>query len=213
MAKVFTDEVRTGLVVILCVGILAGLTIMAGNFKLFQQSYSLNVMFSNSSGIEKDASVRLIGVEVGKVESAQLVYGKEGDTMVALKLELNEAARIREGARAFVTTLGLMGEKYVELTPGDKGAPYLKPGATIQGNDPIDIEAIAGQAMSTMEVAKETMTNISSLVKNLDSAMADNRPNVDEIMNNLRRTTDNLEEFTDDIKRNPWKLLVKGREK
>lgn len=213
MAKVFTDEVRTGLVVILCVGILAGLTIMAGNFKLFQQSYSLNVMFSNSSGIEKDASVRLIGVEVGKVESAQLVYGKEGDTMVALKLELNEAARIREGARAFVTTLGLMGEKYVELTPGDKGAPYLKPGAAIQGNDPIDIEAIAGQAMSTMEVAKETMTNISSLVKNLDSAMADNRPNVDEIMNNLRRTTDNLEEFTDDIKRNPWKLLVKGREK
>jgi phospholipid/cholesterol/gamma-HCH transport system substrate-binding protein len=213
MAKIFTNEVKTGLVVILCLGILAALTILAGNFKLFQQSYSLNVIFSNSSGIEKDASVRLSGVEVGKVESVQLVYRKEGDTVVALKLELSEDARIREGAKASVTTLGLMGEKYVELTPGDKGAPFLKPGATIQGRDPIDIEAVIEQATSTMEVAKEAMTNISSLVKNLDSAIADNRPNIDEIMNNLRRTTDNLEEFTDDIKRNPWKLLVKGRDK
>jgi phospholipid/cholesterol/gamma-HCH transport system substrate-binding protein len=213
MAKVFTNEVKTGFVVILCVGILAGLTIMAGNFKLFQKSYAINVIFSNSSGIEKDAVVRLSGVEVGKVQSVQLVYRKEGDTVVLAKLELDENAKIREGAKASVTTLGLMGEKYIELSPGDTGAPAIKHGATIQGKDPIDIEAIIEEATSTMQVAKETMTNISSLVKNLDTAIADNRPNIDEIMNNLRRTTDNLEEFTDDIKRNPWKLLVKGKEK
>lgn len=212
MAKVFTNEVKTGFVVILCIVILAGLTIMAGNFKLFQQAYNINVLFSNSSGIEKDASVRLSGVEVGKVESAQLMYRKEGDTVVLVKLELSENARIREGAKASVTTLGLMGEKYIELTPGDTGAPVIKHDATIQGKDPINIDAIIEEATSTMEVAKETMTNISSLVKNLDSTIADNRPNIDEIMNNLRRTTENLEEFTDDIKRNPWKLLVKGKD-
>ena len=212
MAKILTNEVKTGFVAILCVGILAGLTIMAGNFKPFQQAYNINVVFSNSSGVEKDASVRLSGVEVGKVESVQLVYRKEGDTVVLVKLELSENATIREGAKASVTTLGLMGEKYIELSPGDAGAPAIKRGATIQGKDPIDIDAIIEQATSTMEAAKETMTNISSLVKNLDSAVAENRPNIDEIMNNLRRTTDNLEEFTDDIKRNPWKLLVKGKD-
>jgi phospholipid/cholesterol/gamma-HCH transport system substrate-binding protein len=213
MSKILTNEVKTGFVVILCVGILAGLTIMAGNFKLFQESYNINAVFSNSSGIEKDATVRLSGVEVGKVENVQLVYRKEGDTAILIKLELNESAKIREGAKASVTTLGLMGEKYIELTPGDTGSPFIRPGATIQGKDPIDIDAIIEQATSTMAVAKETMTNISSLVKNLDNAIADNRPNIDEIMNNLRRTTDNLEEFTDDIKHNPWKLLVKGKEK
>jgi phospholipid/cholesterol/gamma-HCH transport system substrate-binding protein len=213
MAKVFTNEVKTGFVVILCIGILIGLTIMAGNFKPFQSVYTINAIFSNSSGIEKDATVRLSGVEVGKVQSVQLVYRKEGDTVVITKLELDDSAKIREGAKASVTTLGLMGEKYIELTPGDKEAPVIKHGATIQGKDPINIDAIIEEATSTMEVAKETMTNISSLVKNLDTAITDNRPNIDEIMNNLRRTTDNLEEFTDDIKRNPWKLLVKGQEK
>jgi phospholipid/cholesterol/gamma-HCH transport system substrate-binding protein len=213
MAKVFTDEVKTGFVVILCAGILIGLTIMAGNFRPFQTTYTINAIFSNSSGIEKDATVRLSGVEIGKVQSVQLVYRKEGDTVVITKLELDDSARIREGAKAAVTTLGLMGEKYIELTPGDTGAPVIKHGATIQGKDPINIDAIIEEATSTMEVAKETMTNISSLVKNLDTAITDNRPNIDEIMNNLRRSTDNLEEFTDDIKRNPWKLLVKGKEK
>jgi phospholipid/cholesterol/gamma-HCH transport system substrate-binding protein len=213
MAKVFTDEVKTGFVVILCAGILIGLTIMAGNFRPFQTTYTINAIFSNSSGIEKDATVRLSGVEIGKVQSVQLVYRKEGDTVVITKLELDDSARIREGAKAAVTTLGLMGEKYIELTPGDTGAPVIKHGATIQGKDPINIDVIIEEATSTMEVAKETMTNISSLVKNLDTAITDNRPNIDEIMNNLRRSTDNLEEFTDDIKRNPWKLLVKGKEK
>jgi phospholipid/cholesterol/gamma-HCH transport system substrate-binding protein len=213
MPKMLTNEVKTGFVVILCIAILIGLTIMAGSFKLFQETYNINIIFSNSSAIEKDAPVRLSGVEVGKVESVQLVYRKEGDTIVLVKLELDAGAKVREGARASVTTLGLMGEKYIELTPGDTGAAMIKHGATIQGKDPIDIEAIIDQATSVMEVAKETMSNISSLAKNLDSAVTDNKDNIDDIMNNLRRSTDNLEEFTDDIKRNPWKLLIKGQEK
>ncbi|MDD5504358.1 MAG: MlaD family protein [Candidatus Omnitrophica bacterium] len=213
MPKIFTNEVKTGFVVLVCIGILTGLTIMAGNFKPFQQLYCINVVFSNVSGIEKDAAVRLAGVEVGKVESVRIAYGKEGDTSVLVKLELFQDARIREGARAAVTTLGLMGEKYIELTPGDTGAGFLKAGATIRGKDPIDIEAVIDEARSVMEVAKVTMTNISDLAKNLNGAVSDNRGNIDEIMDNLKRTTENLEEFTDDIKRNPWKLLVKGREK
>jgi ABC-type transporter Mla subunit MlaD len=147
------------------------------------------------------------------VESVKLIYRKEGSTAVLVRLELAQTAKIKEGAKAAVTMLGLMGEKYIELTPGDTGAEFLKDDVTIQGKDPIDIEAVIDEARSVMEVAKVTMTNISSLARNLDSAVSGNRGNIDEIMNNLRRTNDNLEEFTDDIKRNPWKLLVKGKEK
>jgi phospholipid/cholesterol/gamma-HCH transport system substrate-binding protein len=213
MPRIFTDEVKTGFVVVLCVVILIGLTIMAGNFKLFEETYSLDIIFSNVSGIEKDAPVRLSGFEVGKVSDVKLVYREQGDTVIRVSLELNKDTKIRQGSKASVTTLGLMGEKYIELTPGDKGAPFLEDNATLQGKDPVDIEAVIDEATSTMQVAREAMGNISSLVENLDNAIADNRPNIDVIMNNLRRTTDNLEEFTDDIKRNPWKLLVKGSDK
>ncbi len=210
MAKVFTNEVKTGFMVIICAIILVGLTVMAGSFSLFKEQYKLKAVFTNVAGIQTDASVRLGGVEVGKVNSVRLVYTKEGDTKVFVGLELDSNAKIREGAIAGITTLGLMGETYIALSHGDKGAPFIKAGTTIPGKDPVSMDAIIDEATSTMEVAKETMKNISSLAKDLDDAVTGNRSNIDEIMNNLRRSTENFEEFSDDIKRNPWKLLVKG---
>lgn len=212
MVKVFTNEVKTGFMVIFCAVILVGLTIMAGNFSLFKEQYKLKAIFTNIAGIQKDASVRLGGVEVGKVESVKIVYTKEGDTKIFIGVELDSSAKLREGAIASISTLGLMGETYIALSSGDKGAPFIKPGSTIPGKDPMNVDAIIEEATSTMETAKETMNNISKLAKDLDGAVTGNRDNIDEIMNNLRRTTENFEEFSDDIKRNPWKLLVKGSE-
>jgi len=206
MAKAFTNEVKTGFFVLLCVAILAAFTISVGKLALFDEQYNIKTAFGKVAGIENDATVRLSGVEVGKVESVQLVYGKDGDTKVLLTLLIDNKARLREGAKATITTLGLMGEQYIELTPGNKGEPFIEAGSTITGEDPIDINDVIGEA-------KSTMNNISNLAKNLNEAVADNRPDIDEIMANLRRTTENFEEFSDDIKRNPWKLLVKGKEK
>ena len=210
MAKVFTNEVKTGFMVILCAVILVGLTIMAGSFSLFKEQYKLRAVFTNIAGVQTDASVRLGGVEVGKVKNIQLVYTKDGDTKIFVDLELDGNAKIREGAIASITTLGLMGETYVALSRGDKGTPFIKAGTTIPGKDPVSMDAIIDEVTATMEVAKETMKNISSLAKDLDDAVTGNRGNIDEIMDNLRRSTENFEEFSDDIKRNPWKLLVKG---
>jgi len=213
MAKVFTNEVKTGIMVIFCIIILSGLTIMAGSFNIFKQQYKLKAVFSNIAGIQKDAPVRLGGVEVGKVENAKIVYTKEGETKIFITLDLDSDAKLREGAIASISTLGLMGETYIALSPGDKGAPFIKAGSILSGKDPMDVNAIIEEATSTMEVAKETMNNISKLAKDLDGALEDNKGNIDEIMDNLRRTTENFEEFSDDIKRNPWKLLVKGSDK
>ncbi len=212
MAKVFTNEVKTGFVVILCTIILVGLTIMAGNFSLFKEQYKIRAVFTDITGIQKDASVRLGGVEVGMVKNIKLVYTKEGNTKIFVDLELDNSAKLREGTIASITTLGLMGETYITLSHGDTGAPFIEAGSTIPGKDPISMDAIIEEATSTMEVAKETMNNISNLAKDLDKAVTGNKSNIDDIMNNLRRSTENFEEFSDDIKRNPWKLLVKGSE-
>lgn len=206
MTKTFTNEVKTGLMVIICIVILAVLTISVSKFGIFEEQYRIKTTFNMIAGVENDAPVRLSGVEVGKVESIQLVYGKEGDTKVELTLLLENKAKLREGAKATISTLGLMGEKYIELTPGAKGAAFVKAGTYISGKDPVNMDDI-------IEEAKATMNNISNLAKNLNEAVENNRPDIDEIMGNLRRTTENFEEFSDDIKRNPWKLLIKSKEK
>ena len=213
MSKVFTNEVKTGLLVILCVGILVGLTVMAGNFAVFDETYKLKAIFTNVAGVEADAPVRLSGVEVGKVDSIKLNYKKDGSMNILIDMTLEKRAKLREGALAKVATLGLMGEKYIELTSGEEGATIIKANSTIPGKDPADMDAIVEEAQAMMKTASATMDNISKLAANLNDAVSDNKSGIDEIVDNLKNTTQNFEEFSDDIKRNPWKLLVKGREK
>ncbi|NQT91105.1 MAG: MCE family protein [Candidatus Omnitrophica bacterium] len=211
MAKILTDEVKTGFVVILCLTILVVLTVSVGKISVFNKQYKLKVTFSQVAGLENSAPVRLSGVDAGKVESVDLIY-KDGKTIVMLELLMNGHAKPRVDSKAYVTTLGLMGEKYVELTAGSEGKPFLKPGTTIVGTDPIPMEKLMEMAEKVVNDVEVTLKHISSLSMHLDELVVENRENIDDILGNLTRTSQNFEEFSDDIKKNPWKLLMKGRD-
>ncbi|NQT95605.1 MAG: MCE family protein [Candidatus Omnitrophica bacterium] len=213
MAKIFTNEVKTGLVVIVCLGILIAFTVSIGKFTNIGKQYQIKAAFSKVAGVQNDAPVRLSGVEIGKVDDVQLLYTKDGDTNVLLTLTIDNSAKLREGAEAYVTTLGLMGEKYIELSPGAKAAAYIKPGARITGKDPLQMEELIEIGQRIAEEVEKTLGDISSLTKHLDELVVENKTDINSIVGNLERTTSNLEEFSDDIKKNPWKLLVKGKEK
>lgn len=212
MAKLLTNEVKTGFLVLICLGILIVLTVSVGKFGIFQEQYKIKVLFNWVAGVENDAPVRLSGVGAGKVESVQLAY-KGDETKVLLTLLLDSGAKLREDSKAYVTTLGLMGEKYIELTAGSKGLPFLKAGSTIIGEDPMRIEDMMDIGKRIAEEVETTLGDIRKLAKNLDDTVVDNRENIDDIIANLNRTTANFEEFSDDIKRNPWKLMIKAKEK
>lgn len=211
MAKVFTDEVKTGFMVIICLIILFGLTISVSKVGFFQKQYKIKAVFGKVAGIENDALVRLSGVEVGKVELVELIYDKDGGTKVHATLLLNKDAKPRVDSKAFVTVLGLMGEKYIELSSGSKGAAFLKPGSTIQGEEPLQIEDLFEAGKKIAQEVEATLGDIGRLARHLDELVVDNRKDIDAIIGNLKRTTSNLEEFSDDIKRNPWKLMSKSR--
>jgi phospholipid/cholesterol/gamma-HCH transport system substrate-binding protein len=212
MAKLFTNEFKTGLMVVVCLAILMTFTVSVGKMSIFTKEYDIKALFNKVAGVEKDAPVRLNGVEVGKVGDVALLY-KDGQTKVLLTLTLNESAKLREGAKAYVTTLGLMGEKYIELTAGSEGLTYIKAGTIIPGEDPMQMEEMTDLAKRIGQQIELTLVDIRSLTKHLDEAVSGNRQNIDDIMGNLKRTTSNFEEFSDDIKRNPWKLLIKEKEK
>ena len=148
MSKIFTNEVKTGFLVILCVGILVGLTVMAGNFAVFDETYKIKAIFTNVAGVEANAPVRLGGVEVGKVDSIKFNYKKTGGMNILIDMTLERKAKLREGALAKVATLGLMGEKYIELKSDEK---KLK-------------EILEHGAQKARAVAKETLNEVYNLV-------------------------------------------------
>lgn len=208
--KNVTNEIKVGVMVIASVIVLLVLFYKMGNFDFTKEGYQVNVSFGFAGGIAKNAPVRLLGVEVGKVEKIDLQYGEE--TKVLLTLWLDEAAQLKMDAKAHVSSLGLMGEKYIELNPGSAKTPPLQPGSVIVGEDPFQMETFTKSSGEIIEKLSKALTDIRSLTTNVDGMVTDNRDEIQKILVNVECTTDNLKELSGDLKRNPWKILTKPRD-
>jgi len=118
---------------ILCLGYL---TVKLGRMDVLgKEGYELNAVFSNTGGLKTGASVVIAGVEVGRVEKITL-----DDYRARVWLNIPVDLKIQEDAIASVKTKGLIGEKYIEITPGGSDR-ILKPGERIRDTQPaVDME-------------------------------------------------------------------------
>ncbi len=206
-----TNEAKTGIIVLVSAALLGVLVLKVGNFTLFQKGYTVKSRFHFTAGVKRYAPVRLSGVDVGEVKDIRLIYGDE--TLIELDLWLQDGVKVRLDSKATVTTLGLMGEKYIEVLAGTKDAIYAKDGDLIPGEDPVRLEDLIEVATTVAEDISQMAKDISHLSKRIDETVADNRPKIDVIFDNLEETSENFKDFSQDIKYHPWKILAKGKEK
>ena len=232
----WSNETKIGILVVTTVAALLVLTFKVGNFSFTKRGYIIKLLFTRIEGLEKNSAIRLNGLEAGQVRDIKITYGDE--TKMEITVWLNQDAKVREGAKAYIKTSGLLGEKYIELSGGDNGAPFLNPGSVIVGEDPVDFEKLLAKGSIIADNLKSisenlskrlelnsqaiddiignlntTMKNFSSISSNVNERLTVNREAIDDIVTNLNVTSKNLQELSMDLKVNPWKLLYKGKDK
>ncbi len=206
-----TNEAKTGVLVLVCAVALGALLLKVGNFSLMQKGYHVTSRFGFTAGVKAHAPVRLSGVDVGEVKDIRLVYGDT--TAIELVLWLKDGVKLRADSKAYVTTLGMMGEKYIEIKAGTKATPYVSDGGSILAEDPLRLEDLLAVATDVAEDISQMANDISALTKRIDKAVVDNRPRLDHMFENFEETSVNFKDFSQDIKYHPWKVLMKGKEK
>lgn len=206
--KKITNEFKVGLFVILCLLGLVYLTYSTGKLNVKKEGYHIYVLFDEVAGLEKKAPVMLNGLEIGKVDDIKLSYDNDR-TQVMLKLWINKEAKIRENPVIAIKTLGLMGEKYIQIASSG-GRDFIEPGATLGGKPYLDLDALLEEAQT---ISKDISQQVNKLVVSLNTTVDENKGNVSSIIKNLEVTSKNFEEFSADIKSHPWKLLFKTKEK
>jgi phospholipid/cholesterol/gamma-HCH transport system substrate-binding protein len=113
-----------------CFGILLFLWVTFGGPTPFKaKSYQIKVPFTEASQLAEQSDVRISGVDVGKVESIEL--GPEGHESIALLNIDDKYGPLPRGTRAMLRTKTLLGETYVELTPGNKDEPTIAEDSTL----------------------------------------------------------------------------------
>ncbi len=134
----FDLEMSVGLFVIAGIICLAYLSIKLGEMEILgNKGYEVYALFSNSGGLKTGSPVMIAGVEVGKVKSITLE-----DYQARVVLNLSQNVKIQEDAIASIKTKGLIGEKYIEITPGGS-EKVIPPEGRIRDTQPaVDLEEL-----------------------------------------------------------------------
>ena len=107
------------------------LSIRLGRLDLFAPpGYTLYALFDNITGLKARDRVEIAGVKVGKVSALSL-----HDRHPQVSMQLDKGVEVYEDATAAIKTTGIIGDKYVAITPGS-GGNKLKNGDTIRHTKP-----------------------------------------------------------------------------
>jgi phospholipid/cholesterol/gamma-HCH transport system substrate-binding protein len=143
-----------GVGVFLLIGLLclAYLSFKLGDVQWWGSSnYRVYAEFSTVGGLKEQASVTMAGVQIGSVEKISL---KDGRALVALNI--HKDVQLEEDASANIRTQGLIGDKYVSISPGGS-EKYLKSNDKIMDTQaPLDIESLLGKfVFGSVDKSKE----------------------------------------------------------
>ena len=107
-------EITVGLFMILGMVCLVYLSVNLGSVELFgSDAYTISARFGSIEGLEPGASVEIAGVPVGKVKHISL-----DEDIALVKMEIKKGTKISDDTIASIRTKGMIGDKFVKLSPG-----------------------------------------------------------------------------------------------
>lgn len=195
-------ELRVGMFVFIGLIILTTFLLSIGGIKTWSVGYRINLNFNFVNGVKIGAPVRFAGVDVGEVKKIKLEYVPDQNrSNVRLEVWVKDVIKIPADSTVWVNTLGLLGEKYVEIMPGKDYNNLVKENDEMIGVDPLPIHLIFNRAESIMRSLDDGLAEIRNKEGSLGKLIYD-----DTLYNEL-------EALVTDVRKNPWKLFFKAKEK
>ncbi len=201
-------EMKVGVFVFISMVILVTFVLSIGGFKTWTSGYQVVFTFDFVNGVKLGAPVRFAGVDVGVVKKLQFTRLPDGGkTQVRALCWVKKEIRIPRDSRIWINTLGLLGEKYLEIMPGKESSNVMQPYETLAGTDPIPMHEITDMARGVVMNIDEAIVKIKNQEGTLGKLLYD-----DAIYKELEIISRELDLLVTDVRKHPWKLLWKGKE-
>ncbi len=216
-------ELKIGIFMVIALFILAVFIFIVGDLTVLfrKKGYYLYSAFDSVAGLEKNAVVRMAGVKAGYVKDIRL----EGRRAQVL-MNINPGVQIPKSSKATLAALGLLGEKYIEIIPGE-GEDYCQPEGTIDGLPPVSFDQMGTLLLSVGEEVKEigeslrgligeeeaqahfrdTLQNLSTLTTDLKDIFGTNKEELSRSFKNSSQTIQKFDQKVDEVSQNLDKLI------
>jgi len=134
--KRFNIETAVGVFLVAGFACFAYLAVMLGDVKLFGDStYLVTARFTSVSGLKEGGRVEIAGVPIGKVRRIRL-----HDYQAEVEMLIESGIRIQDDAIASIRTLGIIGDKYVMISPGGSDVMIEGEGEILETEGAISLE-------------------------------------------------------------------------
>ncbi len=247
-------EVRVGAFVFLGIFLLALFVLKAGDVSWFNKGYYVEFVFPNVSGLKIGSPVRLAGVNVGTVKEVKVVYDTEKKTsQVEVYAYIDSDVHFPVDSKVEIISIGLLGDKGVEITPGINYDRMVHPGDILYGQKETDLQDLIEEGKGIAREIRKGLATFNELIgdKQLIATVKDSVENFGQASEELSRTLKDVQEILsavksgegslgkfiyddtlyilleitaydlnrklnalmDDIRRHPWKLFIRTRER
>lgn len=185
------------------------LFIVGTNARLFERKYELSLYLPNAQQLGKGSMVALSGLEIGKVKDVLLTRREDGrNIQVVLALPRSRQPQITTSSTASIRTIGILGDRFIDLSMGVPGEDPLPDKGEITVLEPTDWPATFQKAASGLDDILELVRNASEAVRKLNEgpgtfAMLLNDP---QVTADLRLTAQDLARVSSRLQRGEGSL-------
>lgn len=208
-----TPEFKVGALVIAVSGLIAAMSLRVAQGPGFlggSKRYSFVV--DDAGGVIKNSAVKLAGIKVGIIHDIQLE-----DNKARIFIDVDNRVRITTSTRATLKSDGILGDRHVELAPGNSADPALPDGsniAVIEGKQGLDqVMGEVGKITKSLNSLAETLSkatvgkgddtspvgrivlNIEKVSRDLSEMTGSNKEKIGEMLSRIESLTRNLDKF------------------
>ena len=186
---------RSAVVAVVAIAVVISLVAASAIFlRGGEDTYRLTAYFPRAIGVFEKSTVRVLGVEVGRVAAVV----PEGDR-VRVAMDVKEGTKVPVNASAIIVPISLISDRYVQFSPVWRGGPSLRPGAEIpleRGVAPAELDDLLGTLKRFLEALEPgTPTAPGALgrfIQNADKALAGRGPQLGETIDTVSTLLDVL---------------------
>ena len=211
----FKQKIKIGAFFVTIFLVFALFILFVGDINLLfkKKGYPLYVTFESVIGLAKRSYVRMAGLKVGYVKDIQLKGNRP-----EVELLIDPTVQVPKGSKASMATAGLIGERYVEIIPGDDEG-FFQSGDSLPPESSFDVEQLGkmflsvgddvkalGESLRAIlgeEDSKASIQNVledfSGLASDLKAFVADNRQGIKQGIQNTSETVENFEKKVEEI--------------
>lgn len=195
MKEYRSSEIKAGCMVVVSIVLLIAFLITISGLDLFKKTKIYYARFKNTSGLEVGSLVRYGGFEVGRIKEVKIA--DDDNSFIQFTIEIEDKVPVKEDSEVIITSIGIMGEYYIEISTGSPQSKLMADGSLLNCSEVMplmmitkSVDKLTEQLSETIDsvnrlLGSENQVQINQILVNLNRLLEDNQQTVSSMMGNM----------------------------